>query len=236
MKKLPFILILLSFIFALAAVVIAISGTMNLQDQADTLVEEIEEELEELDEEIAAQPNLPEGYELNENTDLVNISPEDLGFTYLAQNEWGAFELTFRPGHFKGSGTYSGSFAERDISYTATSPEFVPGRGGYHGDILGYRETTDGFEANFLNNRWNLIPERLVQGEVDTVNGSVLVVSADHEAHGPVMFSGEEGTRFAVMNTPAGELPGGTFRAGADVTRDDFRIFLESLEFLEVAE
>lgn len=236
MKKLPFILIILSFVFALAAVVIAIGGTMNLQDQADTLVEEIEEELEELDGEIASQPDLPEGFELNENTDLVSISPEDLGFTYLAPNEWGAFNLTFRPGHFKGSGTYSGSFAELDISYTATKPEFVPGRGGYHGDILGYRETSDGFEANFLDNRWNLIPERIVQGEIDTVNGSVLVVSTDHEAEGPVMFSGEEGIRFAIMNTPGGELPGGTFRAGPEVTRDEFRAFLESLEFLEAAE
>lgn len=234
MKKTSTILLVLSFLFALSAMVIALAGTFSLKRQTALIAQEVENDLAELDTQTAAQPELqlPEGYELNENINPVVLTPEELGFTFLAPNEWGAFELVYQPGTFKGSGTYSGWFENNpDITFEATDPTFVPGRGGYWGDTLGYRKTTDGFEANFIGQTWMPVSDLLVQGEMATVNGSVLLVSAAVN-EGPVPFAGEEGTRFAIANFETGPLPGGVFRAGAKVSRDAFREFLESLEFV----
>lgn len=235
MKKTSTILLVLSFLFALSAMAIALAGTFSLKRQTALIAQEVEEDLAELDEQAAAQlePELPEGYVLNENTNPVVLTLEELGFTFLAPNEWGAFELVYQPGTFKGSGTYSGWFENNpDITFEATDPTFVPARGGYWADILGYRKTSEGYETNFIKLNWSPLSESLVQGEVQTENGTVLVVSADAEAEGPMMFSDEEGARFAIMNFSFGPLPGGVFRAGAKVSRDDFREFLESLEFV----
>ena len=222
----------LSFLFALSAIVIALGGTYLLKKQADTLTADVQEQLTAIDEEVSTQPSLPEGYELNDNTDPVSLIPEDLGFVFTAPNEWGAFTLTYQPGAFQDSGTYQGTFEHIDISYTATNPKFVPGRGGYWGDVLGYRKTEDGYEANFLTRSWSLLPDRLTQGEVTTKNGTALIVSSE-SSDDPTIFSDETGVRFALFNTSTGPLPGGVFRAGPEVTRDAFRIFLESLEFIQ---
>ena len=104
-------------------------------------------------------------------------------------------------------------------------------RGGAWSDVLGYRKTDDGYEINFLNQTWDPVAGSLVQGEVATVNGSVLIVSAETD-EGPVIFAGDEGVRFAIANFETGPLPGGVFMAGPDIGRDAFRAFLESLEFV----
>ena len=232
MKKTATFLISLSFLFALSAIIIAIAGTYKLKTQANDLAIDVQTQLDEIDEASTTKtPALPEGYELNENQDIVSLVPEELGFTFSVPNEWGAFNLTYTPGPFKGSGTYAGHFENIDIALTATDPTFVPGRGGYYGDILGYRKTKDGYEANLLTHTWDLLPDRLTQGEVTTKNGTVLIVASD-PTDGPMMFSDAEDVRFALFNTTVGPLPGGTFRAGSDVTRDEFRDFLESLEFI----
>lgn len=236
MKKTSTILIILSFLFALSAMAIALAGTSSLKRQTARVAQEVEEDLAKLDEQAAAQSELqlPDGYVLNENTNPVVLTQEELGFTFLAPNEWGAFELIYKPGTFKGSGNYSGWFENNpNISFQATDPTFVPGREGYWADNLGYRKTPEGYETNFINVNWSPISESLVQGEVETANGTVLVVSADAEAEGPMMFSDEKGARFAIMNFSSGPLPGGVFRAGAKIERDTFREFLESLEFIQ---
>ena len=212
MKKLSTTLAFLSFLFAIAAVVIALLGTISLRQDAQNFASEIEEELIELDEKTEETSNLPEGYELNEDQEAVSMSPEDLGFRFVAPNEWGAFDLNYTPGHFKGSGLYKGTFSEMNISFFGTDPNFVEGRGGYYADTLGYRESTDGFEMNMLNLQWFPIPENLVQGEVETSNGFVLVVSPD-SSDGPSAFGAEEGSRFAIANFKTGPLPGGVFLA-----------------------
>ena len=232
MKKFSTTLIVLSFLFALAAIVIALAGTYTLKGRADNLAREVKENLAELDEETAEQPDLPEGYELNDDREPRAVSPEELGFTFLAPNEWGAFTLTYQPGGFKGSGTYAGVFENMNLNliFEATDPTFVPARGGAWSDVLGYRKTDDGYEINFLNQTWDPVAGSLVQGEVATVNGSVLIVSAETD-EGPVIFAGDEGVRFAIANFETGPLPGGVFMAGPDIGRDAFRAFLESLEF-----
>lgn len=229
MKRFSTLLITFSFLFAFSAMAIAIGGTYALKHQADSIAEQVGADLAELDAE-TEPPTLPEGYVLNEDTTPVALAPEDLGFTFSVPNEWGAFELTYTPGYFKGSGSYTGAFTTKDLHFAATDPTFVPGREGYYADILGYRKTPTGYEANLLNHLWDEIPSRFIQGEVPTKNGTVLVVSTDDQADGPSLFAGEKGARFAIINTPNGPVPGGVFVAGPEITRDEFRLFLESLE------
>ncbi len=231
MKRLSMTLIVLSFLFALAAVVIALTGTYALKGKADNLAMEVKEDLAKLDEETAAQPELPEGYELNTDQTPRAVSPEELGFTFLAPNEWGTFTLAHQPGMFVGGGNYAGAFGNVGIAYMSTIPEFMLSRDGSYGDLQGYRKTDDGYEINFLNQAWSAVPDRLVQGEVETKNGMVLIISLE-ETNEPSLFSGTKGERIAILNIPNGPVAGGVFLAKSDVERDAFRTFLESLEFV----
>jgi len=237
MKKLSTTLAFLSFLFAIAAVVIALLGTISLRQDAQNFASEIEEELIELDEKTEETSALPEGYELSENMDPMSVTPEELGFTFLAPNEWGAFNLELKPGPFENSGLYSGSFENIEISYSSTIPEVVPGRGGYYADILGWREANDGYEVDFLNKHWSVVPNDIVSGTLDTINSEVLVINAiDPDEMEMSVYPTEEGSRMAVINIENGPVSGGVFIASAEVTRDQFREFLESLELVEKVE
>lgn len=238
MKKLSTTLALLSFIFALVAVIIAITGTISLKHNAQKFADEIKNELAEIDTDETIAVQVPEeSLTPVETLEPKTITPEELGFTFIAPNEWGAFNLELLYGRTgNDGGGYHGTFANKNISYLSTIPENVVARGGYVGDLIGYRKTDKGYEVNFINMNWSIVPANLILGTIKTADSEVLIIGNDAQSEGPSIFPQETGSRAAVINITNGPVSGGIFLAGANVTRDEFREFLESIDLVDAAE
>lgn len=246
-KRTPVILPALSFLFALAALAIALYGLWRPTTQ-EPVAQVIQTETPEPTAKpanISRKPeDLPEGIyyegayeEWGRATDVTSrfATMEELGFTFTAPASWGEAVFTFQPGRiFAGGGTYSGNFLSTSVQFSALVPRYVEGREGYIGDALGYEKREDGYVLKWIPSADKLfpvipVPADQVVDEIKTKNGSALVIRGK-ATEDMSFFPTDPRERVAIFNISNGATPAGVFFAAPDVPAIEFRTFLESLE------
>jgi hypothetical protein len=223
MKKFSSVLIILSFLFAATALVIAILGYLRSRNPIPTeSVEEMAEEVPAI--EAPAEVPAPE-------PEPTIVTPEELGFIIEQPASFGTFTIT-RSGE-AARDAYVGIFSEEPgVQFTVTDPELVEGRGGYYADIAGYIKGPDSYEAVFVGGNRDTIPTDIVIGELELKKGTALLLKGK-SYDTPTFYPPTVGQRLAVIGTPAGKISVALFLAEPTVSTERFRSLLESISVVD---